>query len=457
VKATESRLRQSFSAGKKWRLAVLCGAGLLVALQAVAQTNLVYHRFRFFIHPGVATNLGDAEIKSRLALYLNDINLIFAKNTIRRFNFNPDADITVTDQLPNINVGDEPSETDYEIWALVRPSAATPYPQSHGGFMAFSTNGNGVATGMYWDAIHDRAALANAAPDDWDLWNYWRQIHNLVHEMGHVFGAAIGEYYSLKSVSDTTETAPLQNIAYFTGEDPYWLQHTDYWTDPMFLWTPWVRLADLTNQVRFARVTAAMINAGYRNSLPTTRYTPDLTAIKAWVRRYGTHEPVSNALVKVWRVEAYGSGISQIIFDGATSPDGNVQFAWNGAPNNADNLMVIKCYPMNAPPMVRWFSVYDAQEERMVFGHTNLNIYLDAVFTNAPPYLQIRRLSNQVVLAWPSVTTDYHLESTDNLAAPTWLPVESPTFDNGLEVTVTLPIDAPGRFFRVSTGQRGQQ
>ncbi|MBE0543386.1 MAG: hypothetical protein IH623_18740 [Verrucomicrobia bacterium] len=250
----------------------------------LAQTNLVYHRFRFFLHPDLAQGIPSQELKSRLVFYAQDIKLIFAKNTNRRFTFDPDQDIIVTEQLPTINLNAEIREAYYELWASVLLAAATPYPYSHGGWMASSTNGAGVAQELYWDAVHDRAALVEAAPDDWILWNYWRQIHNLVHEMAHVFGAAVGEYYSLRNVPDTTGVSPLQDI-YFGGNtppitDPYWAQHPDYLADPMFIWTPRLTLAELTNQVRFANVTAAMINAGYRHALPPTRYTPDLAAIK---------------------------------------------------------------------------------------------------------------------------------------------------------------------------------
>jgi len=420
----------------------------LSAGTALAQTNLVYHRFRFFLHPDLAQGISSQELKSRLAFYAQDINFIFAKNTNRRFTFDPDQDIIVTEQLPTINLGGEIPETDYELWASVLPAAATPYPYSHGGWMAFSTNGTGVAQGLYWDAVHDRAALVQAAPDDWMLWNYWRQIHNLVHEMGHVFGAAVGEYYSLKNVPDTTGVTPLQDIYYANDDDPYWSQHPDYWTDPMFVWTPRLTLAELTNQVRFANVTAAMINAGYRHTLPPTRYTPDLAAIKVWVRTRGAPVLLPQTPVKVWRVEVYNAGLSQLIFDGATSAAGFVQFAWNAAPNNADNLMVIKAWPANAPPTVRWFSLYDAQEERMVLGHTNLNIYLDVALTN-PPAISIHPLTNQVLLGWVSGAAGYELEFTTNLSAPDWQPVGATPVENDGETTLMLPATGAARYFRL--------
>ena len=419
---------------------------------AWAQTNLIYHRFRFFLHSDLAQGISSQELKSRLVFYAQDINLIFAKNTNRRFTFDPDQDIIVTEQLPTINLGGEIPETDYELWASVLPAAATPYPYSHGGWMAFSTNGTGVAQELYWDAVHDRAALVQAAPDDWILWNYWRQIHNLVHEMAHIFGAAVGEYYNLRNVPDTTGVSPLQDI-YFSGNappvtDPYWAQHPDYLADPMSIWAPRLTLTELTNQVRFANVTAAMINAGYRHALPPTRYTPDLAATKVWVRTRGAPVLLPQTPVKVWRVEIYNACLSQLIFDGATSAAGFVQFAWNAEPNNADNLMVIKAWPTNAPPIVRWFSIYDAQEERMVLGHTNLNIYLDVALTN-PPAISIHALTNQVLLRWASIAAGYELESTTNLSALDWQPVSAPLVDEDGATTLRLPAAGAARYFRL--------
>lgn len=147
-------------------------------------------------------------------------------------------------------------------------------------------------------------------------------------------------------------------------------------------------------------------------------------------------------------MEIYNACLSELIFDGATSDAGFVQFAWNAAPSNADNLMVIKAWPTNAPPVVRWFSIYDAQEERMVLGHTNLDIYLDIALTN-PPAISIHPLTNQVLLRWASSAAIYELESTPNVSAPDWQPVAAPLVDEDGVTTLRLPATGAARYFRL--------
>lgn len=428
-------------------LLLLAGAA---SAQAQTQTGLVYHRFRFFLHPDLAANLSSGELNSRLTTYLQDLNTIFAKNTVRRFVFDAETDVTVTASPPPIGYfpGGELPETNYEVWAMVK--SAFPFPYSYGGWMSFTTNGTGVAADLYWNAVHDRTALSNAAPDDFELWNYWRQLHNLAHEVGHIFGAGVGEYYSLRNVPDTTGAAPLQNLAYpdyGPTSDPYWSQHPDYWTDPMLMWTPRLSWVELIDQVRFADVTAAMINAGFRNALPVSRYVPDLSAVAVVVSIAGTPQP--NTFVKVWKVMAHSPFTAQPIFEGLTSSAGAVQFRWDGQPDNEDNLLLLKAWPANAPPIARWYSFYDAQEQRMVLGRTNLNIYLTAVVTNVAPTLMIRASAEGLVIGWPVAITGYLLESTTSLSAPDWRAVTQGSVSNATQQAVIWTNPGGAGFFRL--------
>jgi hypothetical protein len=418
---------------------------------AFAQTQTINHRFRFFLHPDLVGSLTTAELQSRLAMYVEDLNLIFGKNTIRRFLFDPGTDITITDTMPEANYygGGELPETNYEIWALVNPAASTPYTFSHGGYMGFSTNGAGAAVGLYWDAVHNRNALIHAAPDDWDLWNYWRQLDTLAHEFGHVFGAGVGEYYSLRSVPDTTGLAPRQDIFYpdyGPTTDPYWSQHPDYWRDPMLVWAPSLSWTELTNLVRFANVTAAMINAGYRNVFPISRYVPDLSATQVRVMA-DPHTPFANTPVKAWKVVANSPDYTaEQIFDGVTGSDGRVQFAWSGGPDNYDNLMLIKAWPAVAAPMVRWFSFYDAQEQKMVFGKTNLEIVL---LTTPGPLLSIQAAGNAFAISWAAETAGFALEATASLTTPNWQAVNQVPTTNGSSQSVTVTRNGEAQFFRL--------
>ena len=432
--------------------AILCLWTILLSAppDCTAQSNTISHRFRFFIHPDLTQGLSDQDVKSRLSLYVEDLNLIFSKNTLRRFTFDPDNDLTITDSPPQTGYysGDLPM-TNYEIWAIVNPAASTPYNYSHGGYMSFATtNGAGVATGMYWDAIHDRNALVNDAPDDWDLWNYWIQIHNTAHELGHVYGAASGEYYSLRNVHDTTGIAPLQDVFYpDTGPttDPYWSQHPDYWYDPMIGWTPRLMWHDLTNQVQFARVTAAMINAGFRMTDPEAQV-PDLSKTRIWVRAEGTQIVIPGAHVEAWKIMAAPPWTPTLVFDGSTGPGGFIEFDWTAEGDNWDNMMVMKAWPDTANPVVRWFSFYDAQEQRMVYGNTNLNIYLDV---NPVNLLTIQSATNAILISWPTNAAGFALETSSSLSSMAWSPVTLLPLTNGALQTVTWPVTNDSQFFRL--------
>ena len=424
---------------------------LVLGPSAFSQTNLIYHRFRFFIEPDLAVGLTSNELKMRLGGYVELLNLIFGKNTVRRFTFDPEADVSVTNSFPSSDYypGGTLPETGYEIWAMVKWAGNSPYPFTHGGSMGFATNGAGVATGLYWDAVHDRAAVIHAAPGESDLWNFWRQLDTLAHEIGHIFGAGIGEYYSLLNVADTTGELPFQSLCYASLADPYWSQHPDYWTDPMRVWTPSLTWAELTNGIRFAPVTAAMINAGFRNVLPLSRYLPDLSATRIHVQKNG---PVANALVKVWKVQAFLPFPATLVFQGHTDNDGVVQFAWSGAPNNADNVILIKVWPATGLPAAKWFSIYDAQEQKMVWGSNDLNIYVNWT----PPTLAIRREFELISISWPTAFAEwFRLERSSDVSASQWQPVAQTPSINGSELQVTLPLDEPQQFFRLSiAGER---
>ena len=256
------------------------------------------HRFRFFIHPDLAAGLSRAELHRRLALYVADVNTLFARQTIRRFAFDPASDVTVTNGIPYSGHCGGCADTDYEVWAHVLPSSI-PALGSYGGFMAFDDSCAGVAADLHWDAVHDRAALESATGTPAWL-QYCRQLHHLLHELEHIFGAGIGEYYGLLRVSDPTPESPQVPIDYTTPGDPFWSSHAEYLADPLTLFTADLTYSNLMARVRFADVTAAVINARVRGSLNATL--PDLSRTRIAVQRAETGTPVAGARVKVWRV-----------------------------------------------------------------------------------------------------------------------------------------------------------
>lgn len=65
------------------------------------------------------------------------------------------------------------------------------------------------------------------------------------------------------------------------------------------------------------------------------------------------------------------------------------------------------------------------------------------------PVLTIARSGPNVILSWPAGTSGFNLQSATNLAAPVWTSVfPGPVLVNGLN-TVTNPLSAPQRFYRL--------
>ncbi|HEX8236492.1 MAG TPA: post-COAP-1 domain-containing protein [Abditibacteriaceae bacterium] len=388
---------------KRYRIAhAIAGLllGVVLSLQSVsAQTTqpLEYHRFRFFINPSLAQGLSSTELKRRLSLYVEDLNTIFAKQTIRRFNFNPETDITFTQTEPQTNhIGGQPPATGFEIWASVQPSESPDTNGSYGGNMSFDDSGAGVAAGLRWDVIRDREVVKTLPAGSWDVQEYWDQIDHMTHEIEHMFGCGSGEYYNLRSMPDRTGILPTQNIEYYgtydeadtATNDPYWSQHSDYWRDPLLIWHPHLTYAQLMDGVRFANVTTAVINARIRPAYPDDykAMLPDLSRTRIWSLGQG-QRPLANSRVVAWKVQKYAAS-DIVLFDGYTNADGYIEFPWSGDFNNYDFALLIKVFPPNGgTPTTKWYSIFDAQEQKMVYGKNQLDIPVAVSYSAAPPTL----------------------------------------------------------------------
>jgi len=196
------------------------------------------------------------------------MNIILAKNTDRYLAFDPTTGIILTNTQPHSNNSALPLPADgFEIWAY---AVTSPFPVSYGGYMGIDTSGAGVLAGLKWTKLYDPDKLN---PDE--VADYWTQINNMLHELAHVFGAGIGEYYNLSFIRDTTNVSPFLDINILDPEDAFWKDKPDFMTDPL-LQNP-VRTAgsasfssreSLLAFVQYSRLTAAIINGDYRNSVP---------------------------------------------------------------------------------------------------------------------------------------------------------------------------------------------
>jgi len=388
-------------------IAALCSAG------AFAQNpGLLHHKLRFYLHPDLTAGLTTQVLQDRISKYAEDLNTIFSKQTNRRFDFDASQDIIITSQQPHSGsyLGspcDMPG-TGYEMW-IYAVLTDNPAYGTYGGGASFDSTGAGVADLLKWDAIHDRDSLAAGSAE---LEQYWRQIDHITHEFEHVFGAGMSEYYSLTVVRDSTGVAPIQDLDFFDLNDPYWTQHQDYWTDPLLmnLWnnshvgSP-ATYTDLMNTVSFADVTVAVINDSLRQCLDPML--PDLSQARIHVADEASGQPLSNVPVKIWDVRSIAPYTAVLTVDTTTDAAGIVQFAWNGQFNNYDNVMLIKVNPGGTGAAVRWFTIFDAQEEKMLNGNQTLDIYMTLQNWPLPVSIttfEARATEDRVLLSWTTAT-----------------------------------------------------
>lgn len=345
-------------------------AMLSVVLVAPASSQeLKTHRLVFYLDPGLVTDLAWAQ--AILPQYVADLNTILAKNTLRRFTFDPAIDLVMAPEDPSSGSAGTLPLTGYEVWVH---AVLSDQPRSYDGYMGFDRSGAAVLDGFKWLQLYDPEALA---PDTPEMRDYWTQIDHVLHEFAHVFGAGNGEYYNLAQVTDVTGEAPTLDIRFMDyPADPYWGARPSYIADPLLanayaqamLGDPRSRAALLAT-VRYADLTAAIMNGDYRNpqTLPPT---VDLSRITVLVRDGATDRPIPAASIDVWHVGADGTWLAEsLVADGT----GAVVFPWGalGDPhNNYDFLRLLKLGAPGYAAAAEYVSIYDTDEALLLRGET---------------------------------------------------------------------------------------
>ncbi len=237
-------------------------AGLCLFAPAVtdAQTAPVTTRaLRFSITAATVSGLSDADIRRRLALYVDDVNTVFAKNTRRRFSFDPATGVSI--HPDRFSIPDSASTPEFDIILM----DAVPFPGTGG------IAGGGQVELYGITRLLDPDNLT--APQDAD--DYLRyHLPNLLHELEHTYRAGNREYYLDLNITDTSNRAPLLPVSFSDPLDPYWNARREFAADPLampqfdngFLGSPRTR-AEVVAATRFTRVTADTINRDWGPSL----------------------------------------------------------------------------------------------------------------------------------------------------------------------------------------------
>ena len=368
-------------------LAVALAAALMLsvhpALVQASGEDVNVHALRFFLDPDLVGDMSAQDLKSNIAQYAEDINLIFAKQTNRRLAFDPDTGISLTQTQPHTGFAGTLPEEGYELWVHAALTDNITYG-TYGGHASMDVSGAGVAAGLKWDAVHDPSTLAG---EPRGTEQYWRQIDHIVHELAHVFGAGLGEYYGLAQVDDTTGVGPVVNIRK-TASDPYWGRHQDYFTDPLMnniynlalVGSPRT-LDELRDTVALADVTVQAVDRGARQTDSRLATLPDLSAVRVEVLDDHTGLPIPDADVRVWNVRSCQPYVSEELVVLDAGPPGEFEFSWDPYPHigvfsNYSHLKLIKVFADGHEPQAMWVSLYDAVQEKLALGNDQMVLTL---------------------------------------------------------------------------------
>lgn len=376
-----------------------------------ASDTVQEHVIKFYLDPVLVPDLDLAKVN--LVKYVGDMNLILSKNTSRRLVFDPETGIILTTIQPHSNQALPPLPNGgFEIWAH---AIHTNYSVSYGGYAGIDSSGAGVLAGLNWTRIYNPDTLQPT-----EVMDYWTQVNNMLHELAHVFGAGIGEYYKLATVQDTTGETPILPINVFDSNDSFWSTKQDFLTDPLL---KNAALGDgigqnptrsaLLGYVKFSDLTAKIISDGYRNGIPLI----DLSKITVKIISEETGLPMADAQVKIWSVRGGSPYESQRLVDGASNPGGELTFAWGGTsvdPHNSYNfLRLIKVYKEGYQPAARYISIFDADIAKLVDGNSSwtITIHLKEIESITPSVSSFDDVSTDY-FAWAAIEQLYAAEVT---------------------------------------------
>lgn len=365
------------------------------ALDDVGHAPPSTHRLKFRVDPQLSAGTTSAEIGRRLSQYVADINTVFVRESVRSFVFDPVADLAFIDPAADARCKAGPINTVAGTIEVCIAKSAQNY--SYGGYAGQVTNPQaGSLKGLNWQNIYDPLQLSKAvvAPsivtseEDYVL----RQLRTLIHELEHVFGAGMGEYYNVASGTDRSGVSPTRNLALTDRNDRYWWSRQHWKLDPLLTaiynyYGPAKDRAGMLKMTRFNAGTKAHINTDWSQWPYYSAYVmPMTTATEVWVTDPISNTPVAGAQVTVWQVPQPTSAAAKQVAQGNTDSVGRFVFDWKCNPNcfnNYTGILLVKATAQQRDPAATWFSIFDAFEQKAVFGQNAITIDLSMPLTGA--------------------------------------------------------------------------
>ncbi len=402
---------------------------------------MITHPVRFFFQTGFpqATDFDVA-----LPGYIGDMNTILNKNTDRKFAY---AGYRWISTMPSVITSNVFPATDYEYHVFVAP-AAPGEPQ--GGGQAGNQDGNAVCFGCRWSRLW-HPPLVDVSHN---LTEYWWQNHVMLHEFGHACGAAVGEYYPLWKVDDSTRVEPIIPIDGLNPSDPFWRAREDWKTDPMLVfgggnawWTATTR-REMLEKVKFSDATASIINGHFREALRLPCANIQAASVLVLDENKA---PLPGARVRVWHVDK-DVPKARLLKDTVTGTDGIAPWSWMELPLPELSMAYtesVRCFKIHHPlyePVVGYVTIYDAIKEG-IDGRMDFTVEANMTPCVIPPFkLELRA---ETVKAEPTrIGIAYTLQEADAATGP-WSDVTTLRAESTrLEFALPQPKSAQ-HYFRV--------
>jgi hypothetical protein len=289
------------------------------------------------------------------------MNTVLSKNTSRVLLFNPSTDVEVVTMPPYDGNGPNPlPEDNFEIWVCVVMSSI------HSGYMTYDSSGAGVIVLTWPDILNP---LLHS-------FSYTLQLNILLHELAHIFGAGIGEYYSLSWVQDTTGTLPTSKINVNATNNSYWADKLDFKNDPLLAITYYKSTRQkYLNGLSFSRLTYSILNGYYRNGIDSF----DVIKVRP-IDMSGNI--VVGADVQIWNVHCEYPNIPTLLGSSITNSNGVAIFDWGGVgqQHNAGNLLrLIKVQKGNVQ-LSKFRSIFDADLSKLYLLRQEYSVWLRGNF-----------------------------------------------------------------------------
>ncbi len=333
----------------------------------------IYANLIFRIHPDLIAGIPEAELRARFERLVRDINKIFAKTTVRRFKLPANGIQPWTE--PFISGGGcWPLTEGHDFAVLINKSQLAVSHGGNGGCNLLNDNSI-MSLGYNWRAVwSDNDLLTPANAEDY----YMRQLRNMVHELGHNHGLALGEYYRACTMDDRTGIPPVINAYCGLGADsPYWKDRLSVTFDPML---GGAASADFMGLAKFSPMSSYIINKsatgeGGFNRCTSYPFCPSILVpnnfdITVEILDRITKAPVQNCQIRLFNLESppTPNPMQTPVQTGMTGMDGRWSGPWSTgklvtiSPHssvNAARLAKVQC-PGYAPA-ADWLTSFDLQ------------------------------------------------------------------------------------------------